>query len=117
MSTQPNQPAVSSLEMDAQPIERLIQPDQKSADIDLDSYFKYKPERDSANDVRNALLVVLALIAAATFQAGLNPPGGVWQDTKNDHGCCLSKRNTRRRCIFSSTCNVVYDVLFKEGVA
>ncbi|KAG6624595.1 hypothetical protein I3843_16G041600 [Carya illinoinensis] len=53
--------------MDAQPIMRPIQPHQMSG------------------DVRNALLVVMALIAAATFQAGLNPPGGVWQDTKNDH--------------------------------
>ncbi|KAF5444879.1 hypothetical protein F2P56_033971 [Juglans regia] len=85
MSTQPNQPAVSSLEMDAQPMMRPIQPDQTFRD-DWVSYFQYKPERDSASDVRSALLVVMALIAAATFQAGLNPPGGVWQDNKNDHG-------------------------------
>ena len=42
--------------------------------------FKYKPGIDSKSDIRNALLVVAALIAAVTFQAGLNPPGGVWQD-------------------------------------
>ncbi|KAF5455807.1 hypothetical protein F2P56_025344 [Juglans regia] len=72
--------------MEAQPpIMRPIQPDQTFRD-DWVSYFQYKPERDSASDVRSALLVVMALIAAATFQAGLNPPGGVWQDNKNDHG-------------------------------
>ncbi|GMY08521.1 Ankyrin repeat family protein [Fagus crenata] len=42
--------------------------------------FTYKPGIDSKSDVRNALLVVATLIAAVTFQAGLNPPGGVWQD-------------------------------------
>ncbi|GKV00985.1 hypothetical protein SLEP1_g13588 [Rubroshorea leprosula] len=29
---------------------------------------------------RNALLVIATLIAAVTFQAGVNPPGGVWQE-------------------------------------
>ena len=29
---------------------------------------------------RDHLLVVVTLIAAVTFQAGVNPPGGVWQD-------------------------------------
>ncbi|GMY08478.1 Protein ACCELERATED CELL DEATH like [Fagus crenata] len=41
--------------------------------------FQYKPG-DSKSDVRNVLLVVATLIAAITFQAGVNPPGGVWQD-------------------------------------
>ncbi|GMY08520.1 putative PGG domain-containing protein [Fagus crenata] len=42
--------------------------------------FTYQPDIDSKSDVRNALLVVATLIVAVTFQAGLNPPGGVWQD-------------------------------------
>lgn len=42
--------------------------------------FQYDETRDSAGEVRNALLVISALIVAVTFQAGVNPPGGVWQD-------------------------------------
>ena len=41
--------------------------------------FQYK-HGDSKSDVRNALLVVATLIAAVTFQAGVNPLGGVWQE-------------------------------------
>ncbi|KAL3742673.1 hypothetical protein ACJRO7_018054 [Eucalyptus globulus] len=41
--------------------------------------FKYNKERDSPGDVRNALLIVAALITIATYQAVLQPPGGVWQ--------------------------------------
>ncbi|XP_042966313.1 uncharacterized protein LOC122299897 [Carya illinoinensis] len=67
MSTQPNQP-------------------HRMSGADWLKYFRYMPERDSPSDVRNALLVVMALIAAATFQAALNPPGGVWQQTMNDNG-------------------------------
>ncbi|XP_056161712.1 uncharacterized protein LOC115691336 isoform X2 [Syzygium oleosum] len=36
--------------------------------------------KDKPDEVRNVLLVVATLIAAVTFQAGVNPPGGVWQE-------------------------------------
>lgn len=31
--------------------------------------------------MRGSLLVVASLLASVTYQAGLNPPGGMWQDT------------------------------------
>nr|DAD22553.1 TPA_asm: hypothetical protein HUJ06_024016 [Nelumbo nucifera] len=46
----------------------------------LFKYFRFHLDRDSPSDTRDALLIVAALIAAVTFQAGITPPGGVWQD-------------------------------------
>ncbi|KAL8500475.1 hypothetical protein ACS0TY_020178 [Phlomoides rotata] len=47
--------------------------------------FKYDEDVDSMNDTRNVLLVVTALITSVTFQAGVTPPGGVWQDDRDGH--------------------------------
>ncbi|XP_075649889.1 uncharacterized protein LOC142620401 [Castanea sativa] len=46
----------------------------------LVKYFKFKKGRDSPSDARNVLLVISVLVATATFQVGLSPPGGFWQD-------------------------------------
>ncbi|KAI9180163.1 hypothetical protein LWI28_001892 [Acer negundo] len=35
---------------------------------------------------KNNMLVVATLIVAVTFQTGINPPGGAWQDTKVEPG-------------------------------
>ncbi|KAB1217845.1 hypothetical protein CJ030_MR3G014745 [Morella rubra] len=99
---QTNQP--TSVEMAAQtnqsnPTETAAQPiEPEVSRRNWISYFQYKPERDSANDVRNALLVVTALIAAATFQVGCNPPGGVWQETQTVEG----KTNYAGKAIMAS---------------
>ena len=46
------------------------------------------------NDMRGVILVAVALIAAVTFQAGVSPPGGVWQDDSDGH--------TPGRAVYSS---------------
>lgn len=51
-------------------------------------YFKYKKDRVSPNEVRNVLLVIAILIATATYQAVLSPPGGVWQEDYCINGYC-----------------------------
>ncbi|KAG6749275.1 hypothetical protein POTOM_046318 [Populus tomentosa] len=37
----------------------------------------------NGHDFRNVMLVGAALIATVTFQAGITPPGGVWQSDDN----------------------------------
>ncbi|CAN1126731.1 Ankyrin repeat-containing protein BDA1 [Linum perenne] len=51
-----------------------------SQEKDMEEYFKFKKGRDSPSDARSALLVIAVLVATATFQLGVNPPGGVWQE-------------------------------------
>lgn len=40
-----------------------------------------RASRKSLITLQQTLMVVAALIVTITFQAGLNPPGGVWQDS------------------------------------
>ncbi|XP_062000674.1 ankyrin repeat-containing protein BDA1-like [Rosa rugosa] len=49
---------------------------------DFIEYFKFKKGRDSPSDARTALLIVAVLVTTATFQVGLSPPTGVWQDSE-----------------------------------
>uniref|UniRef100_A0A803LBL0 PGG domain-containing protein n=2 Tax=Chenopodium quinoa TaxID=63459 RepID=A0A803LBL0_CHEQI len=44
-----------------------------------------KSSRDWLDKQRTALMVVSSLIATMAFKAGINPPGGVWQDNENGH--------------------------------
>ncbi|KAF8369267.1 hypothetical protein HHK36_032724 [Tetracentron sinense] len=56
---------------------------------------------DYAIEVRSALLVVAVLTVTATFQTGVNPPGGVWQDDFHPGYNNVSNTNTTTTTIFS----------------
>ncbi|KAJ6400460.1 hypothetical protein OIU84_016000 [Salix udensis] len=74
--------------------------------------FQYDKERDSPSDARNVLLVIATLIAAVTFQAGVNPPGGVWQDDgdkENPH--------VAGRAIYASQISPYYVFLLSNTLA
>ncbi|CAM0914045.1 unnamed protein product [Alopecurus aequalis] len=44
-----------------------------------------KPSGSTEYQLRNYLLLLATLVATVTYAAGLNLPGGVWQDTKDGH--------------------------------
>ncbi|KAM1095646.1 hypothetical protein EV2_010801 [Malus domestica] len=62
---------------------QLQQEQQEQQKTNRWEYFQFKKGRDSPSDARNALLVVASLVATATFQVGLNPPNGIWQDSSD----------------------------------
>lgn len=45
----------------------------------------FKKQNSWVERMRNSLMVVATLTATMTFQAGLNPPAGVWQDNPGDN--------------------------------
>ena len=49
----------------------------------IPTYLPCLQHEELPNEIRNVMLVAVALIAAVTFQAGVAPPGGVWQDAKD----------------------------------
>lgn len=78
----------------------------ESAD-DLVEYFKFKKGRDSPSDARSALLVMAVLVATATFQVGINPPSGIWQDS-DLHGNGTTPAHEAGRSILGSYSSVTY---------
>ncbi|KAF8032140.1 hypothetical protein BT93_D1152 [Corymbia citriodora subsp. variegata] len=61
--------------------------------------------KDEHKKFRNYYLVVATLIAAVTFQAGVNPPGGVWQENLDVNGTNLHEAG---RAIYSSDQTAFY---------
>lgn len=45
-------------------------------------YFKFQRQRDSPSDTRNILLIVSALITTVTFQAAINPPSALFDQSR-----------------------------------
>lgn len=52
--------------------------------LGLNHLFKTSHRPLNSNDSRSAILVVAILIVTATYQAGLSPPGGYWQENSPD---------------------------------
>ncbi|KAJ0051437.1 hypothetical protein Pint_01344 [Pistacia integerrima] len=78
---------------------------------DLEDYFKFKKDRDSPGEARNALLIIAVLVATATFQAGMNPPGGVWQD----NGSSINNKNNAGSSILGSVNAVTYGIFMASN--
>lgn len=71
----------------------------------LVNYFRFHRGRDSPGEARSALLVIAVLVATATYQVGLSPPGGVWQDnsgTNQSNSTATNKAHFAGQSIFSS---------------
>ncbi|KAG1327429.1 hypothetical protein COCNU_01G013630 [Cocos nucifera] len=54
-------------------------------------------------EMRGWLMVLAVLAASVTYQAGLNPPGGFWQDSNDEHTAgypILADKALRRYVIF-----------------
>ena len=71
----------------------------------LVDYFRFQRGRDSPGEARSALLVIAVLVATATYQVGLSPPGGVWQDdsrTSQSNSTATNKEHFAGQSIFSS---------------
>ncbi|CAI9770371.1 unnamed protein product [Fraxinus pennsylvanica] len=51
--------------------------------MDWLEYFKFQKQRDSPDHVRNALVVVAALVATVSFQAGMTPPAAILHKTSD----------------------------------
>ena len=54
--------------------------------LGLNNLSKTKHGSRESTDFRNAILVVAVLIVTATYQAGLSPPGGYWEDDSPNDG-------------------------------
>ncbi|CAL9225752.1 unnamed protein product [Arabidopsis halleri] len=52
--------------------------------LGLNHLFQPSHRSLNSNDSRSAILVVAILIVTATYQAGLSPPGGYWQENSPD---------------------------------
>ena len=49
--------------------------------------------RDWIKDKTGALMIVATLIATLTYQTAMNPPGGVWQESRNNTVDCTAEKN------------------------
>lgn len=79
----------------------------------LVEYFRFQRGRDSPGEARSALSVIAVLVATATYQVGLSPPGSVWQDnsgTDQSNSTPINKAHFAGQAIFSSLSIITYGI-------
>ncbi|KAG2243749.1 hypothetical protein Bca52824_094410 [Brassica carinata] len=59
-------------------------PLRKNKLLGVNNLSKTRHGSQESSDFRNAILVVAVLIVTATYQAGLSPPGGYWEENSPD---------------------------------
>ncbi|KAL5223667.1 hypothetical protein ABZP36_010306 [Zizania latifolia] len=57
----------------------------KLAKQDLDGSSRERKHNDAMEKARSLVMLLATLAASITYQAGLDPPGGVWTDEKGEH--------------------------------
>ncbi|KAM3323118.1 ankyrin repeat-containing protein BDA1 [Capsicum chacoense] len=84
----------------------------------LQDFFKYNKSKDPPGKVRDTLLVIAILIATATYQAVLSPPGGVWQDTywpddhnRNSNDAKKSSRHIAGQSVMGTNNPIAYGLI------
>lgn len=71
----------SNLTIEITPTRNHLRPTLSFKERLIMSVIRFK--RDITHDTRNALLVIVVLIATVSCQGSLTPPGGVWQDSNS----------------------------------
>ncbi|KAK0570669.1 hypothetical protein LWI29_004720 [Acer saccharum] len=75
-------------------IKVLIQPDQDTY-TDSGIILPKRHNLEWSDKMRSALMVVASVIATMAFQASVNPPGGLWQDTSHGGGVATSSTSSK----------------------
>ncbi|XP_057775541.1 uncharacterized protein LOC130994515 [Salvia miltiorrhiza] len=92
-------------------------PEDKSRDSEIKNMLKKLPDPTKLLSARmgESVLVVLVLIATMAFQAGIAPPGSVWQENENKNTTIAGEnKNTTRagEAILASTYDEWYMYVF-----
>uniref|UniRef100_J3N5Y6 PGG domain-containing protein n=1 Tax=Oryza brachyantha TaxID=4533 RepID=J3N5Y6_ORYBR len=74
--------------------------------LELEEHVEEEEEEWKLEKRRKLLLLVAILAASLTYEAGMNPPGGFWQEGKSGHvGDPVLNDNYRRRYLAFFFCN------------